>query len=31
VLRILSMTGLISNGLVFDSVGEALAALDGGG
>jgi anti-sigma B factor antagonist len=31
VLRILSMTGLTSNGLVFDSVGEALAALDGGG
>jgi anti-sigma B factor antagonist len=31
VLRIFTMTGLISNGLVFDSVGEALAALDGGG
>ena len=30
VLRILSMTGLTSNGLVFDSAGEALAALDGG-
>jgi anti-sigma B factor antagonist len=29
VLRVLSMTGLTSNGLVFDSVDEALAALDG--
>jgi anti-sigma B factor antagonist len=29
VLRILSMTGLTSNGLVFQGVGEALAALDG--
>jgi anti-anti-sigma factor len=27
VLRVLSMTGLTSNGLVFGSVGEALAAL----
>jgi anti-anti-sigma factor len=27
VLRVLSMTGLTSNGLVFDSVDEALAAL----
>jgi len=27
VLRVLSMTGLISNGLVFDSAAEALAAL----
>lgn len=31
VLRILSMTGLTANGLVFDGVDEALAALDGGG
>lgn len=31
VLRVLSMTGLIGNGLVFDSVGEALAALGEGG
>ena len=30
VLRILSMTGLTSNSLVFDSADEALAALDGG-
>lgn len=29
VLRILSMTGLTSNGLVFDSAEEALAALGG--
>jgi anti-anti-sigma factor len=28
VLRVLSMTGLTSNGLVFDSADEALAALD---
>lgn len=27
VLRVLSMTGLTANGLVFDSAGEALAAL----
>jgi len=31
VLRILSMTGLTANGLVYDSAGEALAALDGAG
>ncbi|HEX5593449.1 MAG TPA: STAS domain-containing protein [Solirubrobacterales bacterium] len=30
VLRVLSMTGLTSNGLVFDSADEALAALDSG-
>jgi anti-sigma B factor antagonist len=30
VLRILSMTGLTANGLVYDNAGEALAALDGG-
>jgi anti-sigma B factor antagonist len=30
VLRVLSMTGLTSNGLVFDSAEEALAALDSG-
>jgi anti-anti-sigma factor len=30
VLRVLSMTGLTANSLVFDSVEEALAALDGG-
>jgi anti-sigma B factor antagonist len=29
VLRVLSMTGLTSNGLVFDSAEEALAALGG--
>ena len=29
VLRVLSMTGLTSNGLVFDSADEALAALGG--
>jgi anti-sigma B factor antagonist len=29
VLRILSMTGLIANGLAFDSAEEALTALDG--
>jgi anti-sigma B factor antagonist len=29
VLRVLSMTGLTSNGLVFDSAEEALAALSG--
>jgi anti-anti-sigma factor len=29
VLRVLSMTGLTSNGLVFDSADEALAALSG--
>lgn len=29
VLRVLSMTGLTANGLVFDSAEEALAALDG--
>lgn len=28
VLRVLSMTGLTANGLVFDSAEEALAALD---
>jgi anti-sigma B factor antagonist len=28
VLRVLSMTGLTSNGLVFDSAEQALAALD---
>ncbi|HEX5989220.1 MAG TPA: STAS domain-containing protein [Solirubrobacterales bacterium] len=28
VLRVLSMTGLTANGLVFDSAAEALAALD---
>jgi anti-anti-sigma factor len=28
VLRVLAMTGLTANGLVFDSVEEALAALD---
>ena len=28
VLRVLSMTGLTRNGLVFDSAAEALAALD---
>jgi anti-sigma B factor antagonist len=27
VLRVLSMTGLMGNGLVFDTVGEALSAL----
>ena len=31
VLRVLSMTGLTSNGLVFDSAEEALAALRGDG
>lgn len=31
VLRVLSMTGLTGNGLVFDSAEEALAALDDGG
>lgn len=30
VLRVLSMTGLTANSLVFDSAEEALAALDGG-
>lgn len=29
VLRVLSMTGLTANGLVFDSAEEAMAALDG--
>lgn len=29
VLRVLSMTGLTGNGLVFDSAEQALAALDG--
>jgi anti-sigma B factor antagonist len=31
VLRVLSMTGLTSNGLVFDSAEEALSALRGSG
>ncbi len=31
VLRVLSMTGLLGNGLVFDSAEDALAALDGAG
>ena len=31
VLRVLSMTGLTANGLVFDSAEEALAALGGDG
>jgi anti-sigma B factor antagonist len=31
VLRVLSMTGLTANGLVYDNAGEALAALDGAG
>jgi anti-anti-sigma factor len=31
VLRILSMTGLTANGLVFDSAEEALAAVGGAG
>lgn len=31
VLRVLSMTGLTANGLVFDSVEAALAALDAAG
>jgi anti-sigma B factor antagonist len=30
VLRVLSMTGLTSNGLVFDNAEEALSALSGG-
>lgn len=31
VLRVLSMTGLTGNGLVFDSAAEALSALDAAG
>jgi anti-sigma B factor antagonist len=31
VLRVLSMTGLTGNGLVFDTAEEALSALDGAG
>jgi anti-anti-sigma factor len=31
VLRVLSMTGLTANGLVFETAGEALSALGAGG